>query len=120
VATRCLYIAAPGSVIVSNLVALLNIKAQASAISILGVKMGSELRNSGIVFRYFAINTSARVNNILQFRYLLHSRSRKAPAKIAGLYRLCDPCAPVSESYLFNISYNASKEVELTSTGTGP
>jgi hypothetical protein len=89
VTTCCLYIAALGSVIAPIFVALLNITAQASAISILGVKMGIEQRNKGMVFRYFAINTSARVNSIPKFRYSLHSRSRKVPAMAVGLHRSC-------------------------------
>ncbi|TNJ63711.1 hypothetical protein FE784_24290 [Paenibacillus hemerocallicola] len=54
-------------------------------ISIFRGENDHEQRNSGTVFRYFAINTIAWVNSILQFRYLLDSRSRKASAKAAGL-----------------------------------
>jgi hypothetical protein len=43
----------------------------------LGVKMGSEQRNRGMVFRYFAVDTAIRVNNIRQFRYYTDPRSRE-------------------------------------------
>jgi hypothetical protein len=41
------------------------------------MKSGSELRNRGKVFRYFAVYASFRVNSIRQFRYFTETLSRE-------------------------------------------
>jgi hypothetical protein len=75
------------SAMVPNSFIHLKLTEQTSVISICRGKKDREPRNSGAVFRYFAINAIVRVINILRFRYLSDSRYRKAPAKTADLPR---------------------------------
>lgn len=83
------YIGERFSVIVSNSVTLLTITEQTSVISGIRGEFDRDQRNYGTVFRYFAIDSDIRVNNIRPFRYL-GIRGAQAPAKAASLHRSCD------------------------------